>query len=326
MSSEIPNVIYSFWHSTTDIPVIVRLCLASWCGHNPDYEIVFLSPTTSVAYLPSVPNPPGRHSWPHYADLLRFEILNNYGGFWLDASLYLTTPLEWVHAAAQGKEFVGFTLGPRNRSTWCLENWFIACKPRCRFMQLWHDDFAKYRDTSIEAFVDSRLPFVDNIWYHPYYLAANVSAAVVLKHCMTRDEKKNTLALFRAEDGPGALWGLRDRKMTIKNLPKFRHLFVPWKMIKFTSSHRKLVDCEMNAKQRVAFYEALRDALPRLVWSRTSFPNSGNKTQQTVHGVNPAVRSQRPKRTATSRTVCPRKLCTRKKCKVVAKRTAIEVR
>lgn len=262
----IPKVIYSFWDSD-QLPEIVRLCVQSWRRHNPDYRIVMLSAATAVPYLPAVPHPPGQHCWQHYADLLRLELLAKHGGgFWLDASLFLTAPLDWVQEVARDKNFVGFTLGPRNRSTLSLENWFLACKPGCRFMALWHEDFAPFRDApSIEAFADARLQLVENIWTNPYYLVAYISAAVVMKRRMKPDERRNTLALFKAESGPLALLtqqrGHSDLRF-LKALPKHTESFADWKMIKFTGRHRAILDDDLTAKQRNAVYQTLSDAIP----------------------------------------------------------------
>ena len=76
------------------------------------------------------------------ADFIRMIILKNHGGIWLDASLYLNIPLDWIHwyQITNQSEYVGYKIRScgvrhkRNNKIPIVENWFMACVPNSKFI------------------------------------------------------------------------------------------------------------------------------------------------------------------------------------------------
>lgn len=90
------NRIWFCWLQGIDnAPEIVRICLNSLYCHLPDYDIVVLSENNIGDYVefPDViiqKYNQGIIPKAHFTDLLRLELLNSYGGTWIDATILCT--------------------------------------------------------------------------------------------------------------------------------------------------------------------------------------------------------------------------------------------
>jgi hypothetical protein len=96
------KIIWQFWQQGIDenTPKVVISCLNSvkkYCG---DYEIILLSKETLNDYIDELPNfvwekfGKGGFTFPKIANLVRLYLLSVYGGVWLDATIYLTKPID----------------------------------------------------------------------------------------------------------------------------------------------------------------------------------------------------------------------------------------
>lgn len=188
--TEIPKIIWSFWHEKTP-PEIVQLCISNWKRFNPDYRIELLNADNVTDFL-SDQELPGKFQELNNlrkSDWLRLALVSKFGGFWLDASIFLTRSLEWIRAASPGGQaFVGFylegyTANPRQP---VIESWAFAAPAGHPFVGRWLATFTeeviessdlaflnKLRDAGVYERV------VGNI-ESPQYLAIHVAAQYVL--------------------------------------------------------------------------------------------------------------------------------------------------
>ena len=204
--SHIPKVIYTYWNTSTLSPFL-KVCLGSWRRHNPEYEVVVLNPDNLQDYgLEGILQLRHANNHQRTADFLRCRILKMRGGFWLDASIYLNQSLDWVHWYQHefDSEFVGFNIrscGGEKRSSDLapiVENWFMACIPKSRFISDWHDRFMtinKY--ASVDQYVES-IQVITNLSGigSPSYLTMHIAALSILQ------ESNYQLSLLPAENGP----------------------------------------------------------------------------------------------------------------------------
>ena len=102
------KIIWQFWQQGVDesTPAIVRICLDSVKRHSNGYEVIVLSKDTLADYVDELPDyvwgkfGKGGFDFPKIANLVRLQLLSAYGGVWLDATIYLTAPLEesWLQS------------------------------------------------------------------------------------------------------------------------------------------------------------------------------------------------------------------------------------
>lgn len=245
-SPQRPKVIYGYWDDPSHIPPTVARCFASWRQHNPHYEIVILDASHLSTYLEAETLAQVKTLSPQLvADLLRLTVLAHSGGVWLDASILLNEPLDWLESPAlRGREFVGFHLeqfasGNLPQSP-VVESWFLAAAPHSAFMQDWLATFKRLLlYPSVEAYVGelgltTDFQAIDD----PVYLAIHSACQFVLQH----PNCDYSLALLRAEDGPFL------HKSTLGFNPVwFPLFFLMWgglesPIVKYTKTERRILE------------------------------------------------------------------------------------
>lgn len=110
--------VWAYWEGA-GVPPLVQKCLDSWYRHLPkdEYSVYFLTPESEELAALSFPATFDKIQPAQRADLIRLRLLEKYGGIWMDASVYLTEPLDWLQ-----KEGVFFFRQPGRKYP---ENWFI---------------------------------------------------------------------------------------------------------------------------------------------------------------------------------------------------------
>jgi hypothetical protein len=171
----VPKQVFTYWSSENEIAnKLVIKCIDTWRNHNPDWEIFVLNESNQHQYSNLVHNPK-KQTIQHFSDTLRLDVLYQHGGVWLDATIWMTTSLNWIHKVQQDAKcsVVGFR-NPIKPHTNIMENWFIACAPNNVFIQKWREEFSKaihnvdhYLETVPRALWDQ----VEN----PNYLLQNVA-------------------------------------------------------------------------------------------------------------------------------------------------------
>jgi hypothetical protein len=72
----------------------------------------------------------------HFSDLLRTALLSEHGGTWIDATVYLTAPVDGILSQMRPSGFFAFT---RPNDPFLLSSWFLATEARNPLMALWRD-------------------------------------------------------------------------------------------------------------------------------------------------------------------------------------------
>lgn len=96
------KIIWQFWQQGLDenTPKLVRTCFDSVEKYRGEYEIIILSKETLNDYIDEFPDfiwekfGTGGFVFPKIANLVRLYLLSAYGGVWLDATIYLTAPID----------------------------------------------------------------------------------------------------------------------------------------------------------------------------------------------------------------------------------------
>ncbi len=96
------KIIWQFWQQGIDenTPKLVISCLNSVKKYRGEYEIILLSKETLRDYIDDFPDfvwekfGTGGFVFPKIANLVRLYLLSAYGGVWLDATIYLTGPID----------------------------------------------------------------------------------------------------------------------------------------------------------------------------------------------------------------------------------------
>jgi len=207
-TSLIPNVIYTYWNHTT-IPKFVQKCINSWKRHNPSYKIIIINQDNIKDYIP-IDVLKLKHAKTHQkiADFIRMIILKNHGGIWLDASLYLNIPLDWIHwyQITNQSEYVGYKIRScgvrhkRNNKIPIVENWFMACVPNSKFISDWCvkfleiNNYEKVKDYVKHIKSSTDISGIDG----PVYLSMHISCLYILQN----SNYNYKISLLQAKTGP----------------------------------------------------------------------------------------------------------------------------
>lgn len=94
------KIIWQYWgQDDNSIPEVIKLCFESVDRNKSDYNIIRLNDSNihqyiefpDYVYLKLQTNNAFNRTF--FSDLLRVSLLRSYGGVWLDATIYLTSPL-----------------------------------------------------------------------------------------------------------------------------------------------------------------------------------------------------------------------------------------
>ena len=123
----------------------------------------------------------------HFADICRVELLHRYGGYWLDATCYVTAP---IPAFIEQEDFFVFLAGEKVHGNYSfIQNCFIRARKGAYLLEAWramildywlHEDrrvdyfmhqvmfrtLVTHNPTAAEAF--ARMPHIDQYPTHLY--------------------------------------------------------------------------------------------------------------------------------------------------------------
>ena len=123
----LPKRIWFLWfQGKTEMPEIVKMCYKSWQHHNPNWEIVFLEDNNLNDFIDfkSELNL-YREKIPLQAqsDIIRINLLNKFGGVWVDSTCYCTRSLDsWLPKYLDS----GFFAFSRPNTDRMISSWFLA--------------------------------------------------------------------------------------------------------------------------------------------------------------------------------------------------------
>lgn len=192
-SSEVPKVIWTYWHDPTKMPRVVRGCIQSWRRWCPDHKVRVLGPMDVERAVPDSKKIMKRFraknmSQAHISDYVRLAVLKHHGGIWVDASCLFNQSLDWIHDRSPGKDLVGFYHWSTHKGNQhpIIENFFLAAPVGSPFIADWHDELIRARlhfETDDDYVVDVKKNkgYVDlqDLGTKLPYLTAYLCAAVV---------------------------------------------------------------------------------------------------------------------------------------------------
>lgn len=202
VTKEIPRSIWTYWDSDT-IPPLIEKCVSQWKKNCPDYTITILSPLNLSTYLDTdIMALPMSTTPQRTSDFVRLHVLAEHGGIWADASLLLTSSLDWIHEFHTDMVVYSIDHIHTPVTTYpVLENWFIACVPHCDFVNQWKTEFMRINEfESPDLYlkdVEQHGTNVSSIFCTPY-LSMHVAAQVVLQ----RKAYDTTMTVLDAREGP----------------------------------------------------------------------------------------------------------------------------
>lgn len=150
--------IFSIWLQGEDrAPDLVKACFRS-IRHHCTEELVVLDQESLPRYI-SLPAPitekykAGKIRACHYADICRVELLHTYGGYWLDATCFVTAPIpEFIRE----QDFFVYLAGDRVHGNYSyIQNCFIRARKGAYLLEAWRAmilDYWLHEDTRVEYF------------------------------------------------------------------------------------------------------------------------------------------------------------------------------
>lgn len=119
-----PKTIWQFWDTGINerTPKLVRMCFDSVQRNCGDYNVIVLDKNNIKDYidLPDfIYDKIGcGFKMAHFSDLLRLYLLNSYGGIWIDATIYLTAPIDSKILGADFFAFQRSSTPPNDEEIW----------------------------------------------------------------------------------------------------------------------------------------------------------------------------------------------------------------
>ncbi len=175
--SEQGDTIWIFWwQGLEQMPPVVRACYQSVLKNKGIYKVILLDKTNYQDYV-DIPEyiisklDEGKISITHFSDVLRFNLLGKYGGWWLDATIYTTHVIEvrktlYTIKQSYSKEYI-------SEGLWASFLWYMPKRhPLALFLRdclhlYWekHDSIIAYllTDHLIKVFYDYNQSFQSEI-------------------------------------------------------------------------------------------------------------------------------------------------------------------
>lgn len=107
MDTRIPHIIHYCWFGNNPKPQLILRCIDSWKKFHPDWEIREWNETNyDVRKNEYIRGAYAQKKWAFVCDFARFDILNEYGGVFLDTDVEFLKPLPDDYL--DNKAFAGF--------------------------------------------------------------------------------------------------------------------------------------------------------------------------------------------------------------------------
>ena len=141
-NSIIPKIIWMYWEG--ELPLFVEKCVENIKNKNPTYEVNFLTPQT-VHNFCNINDSHLKNATPQQkADLIRFDLIYQFGGIWLDASTIVYENLDWIQDIISKNKTNSFAYyrakNTTNSQYPVLENWLLASTEKNIFFIKWFDE------------------------------------------------------------------------------------------------------------------------------------------------------------------------------------------
>ena len=145
------KTIYILWLQGFDnAPFLVNKCVDSWIKMNSSWNVVQLDKGSLNNHIDMEAIVPDLDSKtitnPSLSDLIRISLLKEYGGLWVDATTYCTTPLDnWLEEYIE-KGFFGFSCesGLETKPDRLISSWFLYGDKHNLIIDAWYQATVNY--------------------------------------------------------------------------------------------------------------------------------------------------------------------------------------
>lgn len=163
------RVIWTCWfQGRNNAPFLVRQCIDSWERRNPGWEVRCLDQHSILSYAAGLSEfdlADRKVTAASLSDIARIALLHEYGGVWVDATLYCNRPLDDWLPACMDEGFFAFERPDRP-----LASWFLAAEPGNPIVAAWASAVADYWQGRAQA---------DNyFWFHELFRAICADPAI----------------------------------------------------------------------------------------------------------------------------------------------------
>lgn len=144
VQDQIPKIIWMYWEGK--LPVLVNRCMERVKELHPDYQVHILNPSNIGQFssldfeLPVIQKATPQQR----ADLIRFDLIYQYGGIWLDASTIVYEKLDWIIQLVNQTKTQSFSYYRAKNTTKSdfpvIENWLLASVQHNIFYKDWFDE------------------------------------------------------------------------------------------------------------------------------------------------------------------------------------------
>ncbi len=164
---KVPNKIFMYWHQGWEhAPFVVKRCLHSITKQNPQWEINLLDANSVSDHVDIPEEIEKENDFPLCAlsDIIRIELLNKYGGVWMDATIWCHVPLrDWLNSVCKA----GFFAFSKPNPGLPLSSWFLAATTDSYIIRTWRDATRQLWDSS--QFLEETRPFWKEWTKSEYY-------------------------------------------------------------------------------------------------------------------------------------------------------------
>lgn len=206
----IPKTIWTYHRKESPTP-LQSWCMESWHRHHPDFQIRILTPTTWKGYVRIVDpdtEAPLLRDQDRWEEALELHVLEEHGGVWLDAHVYLRECLEdWLfprHAECSGFQYTSEEYTKKQQQQQhipLMDKRCLASEKRNPLIQQWRDEYMRLLSfSSIEAYLQSIYTSTPlNVFTFPVDWIMPLSLQHVL---LKRPYPMESVILHSSEEGP----------------------------------------------------------------------------------------------------------------------------
>jgi hypothetical protein len=255
-SYTIPKKIWTFW-SVKSPSYFASFCIERWKALHPDYQVIVINEDNIVEYLPEFDMTLFNHPLlpiQNVSDLIRLSLLENYGGVWLDASVFIEDRIdEIIDIQSNQLDFFGYfdKLGEKRQIPPIVETWFLIAPKGSPFISLWRKELLLcFQSLNPKEHYINRDDF--NLLIEGYedikdYMLVYVAQQIVLRYYS--DHFK--IMLFQSEFGPAYVnhkcgWnGVNISRFLL--FEKYKNVNLP--AVKLMGNARRAIDDYMSKKK-----------------------------------------------------------------------------
>lgn len=180
-----------WWQGESEVPEIIKICLSSMRKYAGNYNVIVIDKYNYNQYI-DIPNfilekvYAGKIGLAHFSDVVRFLLLEKYGGVWLDSTILLT---DFVPDELLGYDFYFGKLDREPINCVSEKRWNIqimASKPHSAWSQYMCDMYMAYWKKYDKVF---------DYFYTDYFVYYGLNKCAPLREMFDKIPKENPLIL-----------------------------------------------------------------------------------------------------------------------------------